>query len=147
MATISKADRRRLAEEDRARQKAQRKRDQQDAEIDQLIAETGWAVCTADTDGPPHPAPHFGYTIGRSLKGHPELCTYSHSRDDIATVLNLAGAILEKDGHVPVQGEVLTVPMVGAWEIINVPGPLLEHLEYAQRRYTFVRAVRLRRIA
>lgn len=151
MATISKAERRRLADADRARQKAQRRqaqeRAQAEAEIDRLIAETGWAVCIANTDGPPYPAPYFGYTIGRSLKGQPELCTYTHERAEVSDILNLAGGILERDGHLPVAGDVLTIPLVGAWEVIPVPAELLGVLEYAQRRYTFVRAVRLRRIA
>lgn len=146
MTTIGKVARRQQADADRARQKAQRQRAKDEAEIDRLIETTGWAVCVADSSDPGDPAPHFGYTIGRTLKGQPELCTWVHERADAATVLNLAGGILERDQHLVEPGEVLHVPGVGSWATVAVPPNLFGHLEYARTRYTFLRAVLLRRV-
>jgi hypothetical protein len=147
MATISKTMQQRLAQqEDRLRQKAARERAAHDAQIDALIAESGWAVCVADSDTPGDPAPHFGYTIGRTLKGQPELCAWGHAREDIQTTLNLIGGFLEREGIVAEPGYLLSIPTVGAWEMLRVPPEVFSHLEFAKQRYTFLRAVRLRRI-
>ena len=150
MATISgKAQRALDAQAERTRVRAQRQRQEEEAEIDRLIKETGWAVCVTDATEPLSPAPHFGYTIGRSAKNQPELCAWGHVREDIAPLLNVVGACLEMDGNIkiPEPGEVLTLPGVGAWEILRVPPEVFAHLDYARSRYTFLRAVRLRRIA
>lgn len=155
MATISKKVQRRLAAEaDRARAREQQllKQDaeleaQREAEITRLIAETGWAVCVADSDDPMDPAPHFGYTIGRSAKGQPELCAWGHDRLELQDTLNLLGAVAEKYTAPPVHGDMVTVPGVGVWQVLNVPDVVMGHLEYARKRYTFIRAVRMRRVA
>jgi len=147
MATISKATQQRLAQqEERLRQKAAKARAAHDAQIDALIAETGWAVCVTDGTDPRDPAPHFGYTIGRTLTGQPELCAWGHARADVQTTLNLVGGFLEREGIVAEPGYVLSIPAVGAWEMLRVPPEVFSHLEYAKQRYTFLRAVRLRRI-
>lgn len=154
MATISKAAKRRIAEADRERQRAQRREQEalrqeeaREAEITHLIETTGWAVCVADSDDPGDPAPHFGYTIGRSAKGHPELCAWGYSREDIQVTLNMVGGILERDQHLIEAGDLLTLPGIGVWQAVPVPAPVLGHLEYARRRYTFIRAVRVKRVA
>lgn len=157
MATISSKTQKALdAQAERTRQRLERERVQEErkraadnAEIDRLIKETGWAVCVSDTDDPGDPAPHFGYTIGRSLKNQPELCAWGHVREEIAPLLNVVGALLEMDEtiKIPEPGEVLTLPGVGAWMIHRVPPEVFAHLHYARARYTYLRAVRLRRIA
>lgn len=154
MTAISKKVRQRLqAEADRERAREQRLAKEaadleasREAEITRLIEETGWAVCVADSDDPADPAPHFGYTIGRTAKGHPELCAWGHNREDLQTVLNLLGAVAEKQSAPVSDGDVITVPMVGVWHAMAVPAPVMGHLEYARRRYTFIRAIRMRRI-
>lgn len=155
MATISKKLQRRLAAEAdrvRAREEKARKQeaDQQAAheeEITRLIAETGWAVCVADSDDPTDPGPHFGYTIGRSAQGQPELCAWGHDPLELQGTLNLLGRVAEKYTAPPVHGDMVAVPGVGVWEVLNVPDVVMGHLEYARRRYTFIRAVRMRRVA
>jgi hypothetical protein len=146
MATIGKQERRRLADADRARQKAQRREQQHEAEIDHLIETTGWAVCVADSADPADPAPHFAYTIGRTLKGQPELCTWSNTREDAHHLLNVAGNILERDQHRVETGDVLRIPYAGAWAAVAVPQHLYAHLVYARRRYTFLRVVLLKQV-
>lgn len=153
MATIGKAAKRRQADADRERQRALRREqealrleEERVAEITRLIETTGWAVCVADSDDPMDPAPHFGYTIGRSAKGQPELCAWGHSREDIQSTLNLIGALLERDQHLIEVGDAVTLPGVGAWRALPVPAPVLHHLEYARKRYTFLRAVRMMRV-
>jgi len=146
MATIGKAAKRRQADADRARQQRQNEEQRRVEEITRLIEETGWAVCVADSDDPMDPAPHFGYTIGRSAKGQPELCAWGHNREDIQTTLNLIGGILERDQHLIEVGDQVTIPGVGVWRALPVPAPVMGHLAYARQRYTFLRAVRLTRV-
>lgn len=158
MATISKAQRERLARADRERASAARRAEraradaarqlqESDAEIDRLIAETGWAVCVGEAPGDVRPAPYFAYTIGRSAKNQPELCAWGHVREELPPLLNMIGGFLELENKVAQAGEVLVLPGVGAWEILRVPPEVFDHLEFARKRYTFLRAVRLRRIA
>jgi Domain of unknown function (DUF4262) len=147
MATInSRTQRLVAAHAERARVAAEREAAQANAEIDQLIAETGWAVCTVDAQEKLSPAPHFAYTIGRTLKGQPELCTWGHSREELAPLLNVVGTILGQQDRPITGGERLTLAGVGVWETITVPKEVLNHLVYAHERYTFLRAVRLRRV-
>lgn len=147
MATInSKTQRLITARAERARALAERQAVQDNEQIDQLIAETGWAVCTNDASDPDSPAPHFAYTIGRTLKGQPELCAWGHSRDELAPLLNVVATILDQQNRPITGGERLTLAGVGVWETIAVPTQVLGHLSYAHERYTFLRAVRLRRV-
>lgn len=146
MATISKAAKRRQAEADSARQKALRAERAREEQITRLIEETGWAVCVADSDDPSDPAPHFGYTIGLSARGKPELCAWGHDRSDLQTTLNLVANVLEKRGETVQPGDTVTLPGVAAWGTLPVPDAVLAYLEYARRRYTFVRAVRVTRV-
>lgn len=154
MATISKKVQQRLqAEASRARAREEKARKaeadlevRREAEITRLIAETGWAVCVADSDDPRDPGPHFGYTIGRSAKGHPELCAWGHDRLDLQDTLNVLGAVAEKQAAPITAGDLITIPMVGVWEAMVVPDLVMGHLAYARRRYTFIRAVRMRRV-
>lgn len=148
MATInSKTQRLVAAQAERARVAAERQRAQANEEIDRLIAETGWTVCTADAELPGAPAPYFAYTIGRTLMGQPELCAWGYAREELAPVLNVVAALLDQTGRPITGGEVLTLTGIGVWETIAVPSAVLDHLDYAHERYTFLRAVRLRRVA
>lgn len=147
MATINSKTQRLIdAQAERARAKAAQQRAADRAEIDRLIAETGWAVCVNDSDDPYAPAPHFGYTIGRSARNQPELCAWGYVRDDISPLLNMVGAYLDVNTKLPQPGEMLSLPGVGAWQIMHVPPEVFGHLHYARERYTFLRAVRLRRV-
>lgn len=147
MATInSKTQRLVAAQAERARVAAEKQYTAANEEIDRLIAETGWAVCVSDSDDPADPAPHFAYTIGRTLKGQPELCAWGHARDELSPLLNVVGALLDQQNRPVTGGERLTLAGVGMWETITVPPEVFGHLEYARDRYTFLRAVRLRRV-
>lgn len=147
MATINSKNQRLVAAHaERARVAAEREAAQANEEIDRLIAETGWTVCTADAPGPGAPARYFAYTIGRTLKGQPELCAWGHQRDELAPLLNVVGALLDQGNRPITGGERLTLMGLGVWETIAVPKEVLGHLSYAHERYTFLRAVRLRRV-
>lgn len=146
MATLSKTERDRQARADRKRQRADRKFAQDQAEIDRLISEGGWAVCVADYNDPRDPAPYFAYTIGLTRRGQPELCMWGHERADMPALLNGFALMLEQQKRTLVPGEVLVLPGVGAWEAVRVPPEAFSLLEFAQSRYTFLRAVRLRQV-
>lgn len=147
MATISKTQRRAAADNERARQRVMRQRAEHSQLIDQLIADTGWAVCVSDSTTPGDPAPHFGYTIGRTLRGQPELCAWGYAREDIQNLLNLVGGILQVQQRLIQGGDVLTLPGIGVFGAVTVPPEAFGLLEYARQRYTFLRAVRLTRMA
>lgn len=153
MATIGKAAKRRQAELDRARQKAaQRQREHEaqerahEAQITELIETTGWAVCIADSDDPMAPGPVFGYTIGRTAKGQPELCAWGHGREEVTARLNLIGGILEAKNHLVEDGDVVNAPPLGVFHAVKVPAEMLGHLAFARKRYTFLRALRMQRV-
>lgn len=146
MATIGKAARRRQADLERARQQAATREREREAEITRLIEETGWAVAVQDATDPLAPAPVFGYTIGRSAKGQPELCAWGHHRDEVSDRLNLIGGILEAKNHLVEDGDLVTAPPLGVFQAVKVPAEVLGHLEYARKRYTFLRALRMKRL-
>ena len=147
MTTISKAQQRAAEETNRTKQRLETERRKHRAVIDRLIQETGWAVCVADSDDPADPAPHFGYTIGRTLRGQPELCAWGHNREDIQTLLNLMGGVLERENKTVAPGDQLTIPGLGSWVAVHVPAEVFGHMQYAKERYTFLRAVRITRVA
>lgn len=146
MTTISKAARKAASEADRSRTLAERQHHRRQATIDRLITESGWAVCTWNSDSPTDPGKHFGYTIGRTLRSQPELCVWGDDVQAIQGLLNLVGGLLDKGGHTLSPGDELLVPGGMMLRASHVPASNFGDLEYAKERYTFLRALRIQRV-
>lgn len=142
MATTSKRQRRQQAKQDRQEQRTRNQRRREVALINQLIQESGWAVCATD---PAETDRCFAYTIGRSLEGKPELCTYAPDKELARDVLNLVAFSADHHGLV-MEGDSV-VKLGGAGYLLSaVPDEELRFLGHARSRYTFLRALMVKRV-
>lgn len=145
MAAISKHQRRLRAEQDRQRQREQAQRRTEEAEIDRLITEFGWAVCVTVPRKGQKGQGFFAYTIGRSAQGKAELCTFSPDKYLARDMVNFVAASADHLGLL-LEGEQVVKLGNAAYVLTPVLGDELAMLEYARARYTFLRALMVGRV-
>ena len=141
MTTITKAQRRAAAQQESQRRRQEQEHARQREEIDRLIEASGWAVCLMTM---PSGAEfrHFGYTIGLTDRGLPELCAQGSNAEAVRDLLNGLPHIMRASGVPAEHGTAFPLPGTPAFVALRrvTPG-MLERMQHARERYTFIRAL------
>lgn len=146
MTTITKVQREWAARQERERQRALRRQELDQSRVDQLMQDNGIALCVLDLDGG---RAHFGYTIGLTAQGLPELCIQGGDKGAMKAMLNYLPFLARELGQPLENGAVLRHPSLPDKAVLlsAASDDDVAAMLYARQRYTFFRALRASRLA